>query len=160
MPLAMLVPPKYRGGAPVVPEIDELTANIDFAPTILDFAGVAELHSVEDVPGDGRRRCRCSTGRARPATDRWRLAARERAAPARELVRSNVRRASLPVRPRHLAADFARAVRPMRELYDWLYVRAQPARSPTPGRSALCYRRAPSGSRGYDPEPESDPYRG
>ncbi|HEY8000968.1 MAG TPA: sulfatase [Solirubrobacterales bacterium] len=39
MPLAMLVPEKYRGGNPVVPEIDEPTSNIDLVPTIVDLAG-------------------------------------------------------------------------------------------------------------------------
>ena len=54
MPLAMLVPEKYRGGNPVVPTISEPTSNIDLAPTIVDLAGLPDLHLRERVPGDGR----------------------------------------------------------------------------------------------------------
>jgi N-acetylglucosamine-6-sulfatase len=36
-PLAIRVPARFRAGPPV-PRVDELTANIDIAPTILDFA--------------------------------------------------------------------------------------------------------------------------
>lgn len=39
MPLVWLVPEAYRGGAPVQAERDDPIANIDLAPTILDFAG-------------------------------------------------------------------------------------------------------------------------
>jgi N-acetylglucosamine-6-sulfatase len=39
MPLAMLVPEKYRGDNPVVPEVDESTSNIDLVPTIVELAG-------------------------------------------------------------------------------------------------------------------------
>ena len=39
MPMAMLVPEKYRGGNPVVPRSDEPTSNIDLVPTIVDLAG-------------------------------------------------------------------------------------------------------------------------
>jgi len=38
MPLTILAPPAYRGGAPAVPSVDGLAANIDLAPTILDLA--------------------------------------------------------------------------------------------------------------------------
>ncbi len=39
MPLAMLIPEKYRGGHAVVHQIDEPTMNIDLVPTIVDLAG-------------------------------------------------------------------------------------------------------------------------
>jgi N-acetylglucosamine-6-sulfatase len=39
MPMAMLVPEKYRGDNPVVPQISEPTSNIDLVPTIVDLAG-------------------------------------------------------------------------------------------------------------------------
>lgn len=39
MPLTVVVPPAYRDGAPRAAEVDDLTANIDLAPTILDLTG-------------------------------------------------------------------------------------------------------------------------
>jgi N-acetylglucosamine-6-sulfatase len=56
MPLAMLVPEKYRGGNPVVPQVDQPTANIDIAPTIVDLAGAPTCASVES--------CRVMDGRS------------------------------------------------------------------------------------------------
>ena len=40
MPLTMVVPAEYRGDGELVNEVDELTANLDLAPTILELAGV------------------------------------------------------------------------------------------------------------------------
>jgi arylsulfatase A-like enzyme len=47
MPLAMLVPERYRGGNPVVPAIDQPTANIDLVPTLVDLAGAPTCSSLE-----------------------------------------------------------------------------------------------------------------
>ncbi len=38
VPFAIRVPPRLRGGAPAVAQSDELVANIDLAPTLLDYA--------------------------------------------------------------------------------------------------------------------------
>ncbi len=56
MPLAMLVPEKYRGGNPVVPRIDEPTSNIDLVPTIVDLAGSPTCISEDE--------CRVMDGRS------------------------------------------------------------------------------------------------
>jgi N-acetylglucosamine-6-sulfatase len=56
MPLAMLVPEKYRGGNPVVPVIDEPTSNIDIVPTLVDLAGAPTCASVAE--------CRVMDGRS------------------------------------------------------------------------------------------------
>ena len=56
MPMAMLVPEKYRGGNPQVPEVDEPTSNIDIAPTIVDLAGSPTCVSIEE--------CRVMDGRS------------------------------------------------------------------------------------------------
>ncbi len=56
MPMAMLVPEKYRGGNPQLPEVDEPTSNIDIAPTIVDLAGSPTCVSIEE--------CRVMDGRS------------------------------------------------------------------------------------------------
>jgi len=56
MPMAMLVPEKYRGGKPVVPDVDVPTANIDIVPTIVDLAGAPTCISEDD--------CRVMDGRS------------------------------------------------------------------------------------------------
>jgi N-acetylglucosamine-6-sulfatase len=56
MPLAMLVPERYRGGSPVVPQIKQPTANIDIVPTIVDLAGAPTCGSLTE--------CRVMDGRS------------------------------------------------------------------------------------------------
>ena len=56
MPMAMLVPEKYRGGNPAVPTIDVPTSNIDLVPTIVDLAGSPTCISETD--------CRVMDGRS------------------------------------------------------------------------------------------------
>jgi arylsulfatase A-like enzyme len=56
MPMAMLVPDKYRGGNQVVHQVDEQTSNIDLVPTIADLAGAPACISEEE--------CRVMDGRS------------------------------------------------------------------------------------------------
>jgi arylsulfatase A-like enzyme len=56
MPMAMLIPSKYRGGNPVVHEVDEPTSNIDLAPTIADLAGAPSCIAEDE--------CRVMDGRS------------------------------------------------------------------------------------------------
>ncbi|HZA89724.1 MAG TPA: sulfatase [Solirubrobacterales bacterium] len=56
VPLLIRVPDRYRGGAPVVPLVQEPVANIDLAPTILDLAGARPCRSAG--------RCRVLDGRS------------------------------------------------------------------------------------------------
>jgi N-acetylglucosamine-6-sulfatase len=56
LPLVIRVPPKYRGGAPAPATVDSLVANIDLAPTFVDWAGT------ETCPEAGP--CRVMDGRS------------------------------------------------------------------------------------------------
>jgi N-acetylglucosamine-6-sulfatase len=56
LPLVIRVPPKYRGGAPAPKTVDSLVANIDLAPTFVDWAGT------ETCPEAGP--CRVMDGRS------------------------------------------------------------------------------------------------
>jgi arylsulfatase A-like enzyme len=56
MPMAMLVPEKYRGGNPVIAQIDEPTSNIDIVPTIVELAGAPTCISEDE--------CRVMDGRS------------------------------------------------------------------------------------------------
>ena len=56
MPLAMLVPDKYRGGNAAVAQIDEPVSNIDLAPTIVELAGAPSCISEDE--------CRVMDGRS------------------------------------------------------------------------------------------------
>ena len=56
LPLAVRVPPKYAGGRAVPATIDEMSANIDYAPTFLDWAGSKSCPEVGD--------CRVMDGRS------------------------------------------------------------------------------------------------
>jgi arylsulfatase A-like enzyme len=56
LPLVIRVPPKYRGGAPAPQTVDSLVANIDLAPTFVDWAGT------ETCPEAGP--CRVMDGRS------------------------------------------------------------------------------------------------
>ena len=56
MPLAMLVPEKYRGGNPVVSQVEQPTSNIDLVPTIVELAGAPACVSDDE--------CRVMDGRS------------------------------------------------------------------------------------------------
>jgi arylsulfatase A-like enzyme len=56
MPMAMLVPDRFRGGNPQVPVVDEPTLNIDVVPTIVDLAGAPTCIAVDQ--------CRVMDGRS------------------------------------------------------------------------------------------------
>jgi len=62
LPMTMFVPPNYREDAELVPTTNAPTANIDIAPTLLDFA--------EAEPCRSKRICRTMDGRSmRPLVD-------------------------------------------------------------------------------------------
>jgi arylsulfatase A-like enzyme len=56
LPLAIRVPPKYLGGATPPATVSELVANIDYAPTVVDWAGTEPCPEVGD--------CRVMDGRS------------------------------------------------------------------------------------------------
>lgn len=56
VPFVLRVPPRYRGGGSRVAEVDAPTANIDFAPTVVEWAGA------ETCPEVGE--CRVMDGRS------------------------------------------------------------------------------------------------
>ena len=183
LPLAISVPRKYAGGAAPPPTVGEMTANIDYAPTFIDWAG---SQSCPEVGG-----CRVMDGRSllslfdsskgsfpanRPLATELDLR-KESVAPGRgipcafEGVRNErylfVRHTSLP----DLQTGTCEAT-DVRELYDHLrdpfeLTNLLPAQPDSP-EAALESRLATlsddlhvcAGIEGRDPEPESGHYCG
>ena len=183
LPLAISVPPKYAGGAAPPATVGEMTANIDYAPTFIDWAG---SQSCPEVGG-----CRVMDGRSllslfdsskgsfpanRPLATELDLR-KESVAPGRgipcafEGVRNErylfVRHTSLP----DLQTGTCEAT-DVRELYDHLrdpfeLTNLLPAQPDSP-EAALESRLATlsddlhvcAGIEGRDPEPESGHYCG
>ena len=64
LPFAMRVPAKFRGGAQAPAIVDELVSNIDYAPTLVDWAGTETCPEVGDCRVmDGRSLLPLVTGR-------------------------------------------------------------------------------------------------
>ena len=112
LPFAMRVPAKFRGGAQAPAIVDDLVSNIDYAPTLVDWAGTETCPEVGDCRVmDGRSLLPLVTGRDQEWPPDRALGTeldlqKEEVQPGRGIscAFQGARQGTLAVHPAHLAA--------------------------------------------------------